>query len=123
MMILSVFCIACLQTNLNRPPVGATYSANINFYFIGEQNINLFIKTDTHAVIQLGGIVKSKDTILYNIDENGLIEFKMNHNLQNMLNKMLISIHDAKYEKDIARISVFVKPIRYRKNVKLKRVR
>lgn len=119
-MISTIIYITCFQA-FQRPPLGATYSANINFYIIGKQNINLHIQTKTQAEITLDGVIKTKDKISYNIDEKGLIHFEFSPNLQNILNKFYVSLKNAKYENDYAQITVLVRPIRFKKKIILYR--
>ena len=115
-LISTIIYITCFQ-GFQRPPLGATYSANINFYVLGRQNLNLHIRTKKQAEITLDGIIKTKDTISYNIDKQGLFSFELPPNLQNILNKFYVSLKDAKYENDYAQITVFVRPIRFRKKI------
>lgn len=116
-MISTIMYMICFQAAFLRPPLGAKYSANIKFYVIGNQNIDLHIVSKKRAEITLDGIIKSKDIIPYNIDNKGLIHFEISPNMQNILNKFYVSLKDAKYEYDHAQITVFVKPIRFKKKI------
>ena len=116
-MLAMILCIA-----LHHPPIRANYYTNLNFFFIGHQSINLFIKSKNRADITLSGIIDSSETIGYEIDSQGSIHFEMSPSLQKLLDSFHVRISDAVYEPDYAKISILVKPIRFKKKVILHRM-
>ena len=107
---------------LNRPPLGSKYEAHVNFILIGQQKIHLHITSMKTADITLSGIINSKSTINYNMNYFGKIDFEMTISLQQILNKYHVRINDILYIPDFAQITVFVKPIHYKKKIILDRI-
>lgn len=114
-----LFCVAI--SFLTRPPIGANYRTNLNFLWIGQQNIELCILSKTEANITLEGIIDCKDTITYGIDSKGSIAFHLTNVLQAKLNKYRVTLSVASYESDVAQIYIVIKPIRFTKRVILHR--
>lgn len=105
----------------HRPPVGAQYSTELSF-LVGRQAVHLHIDTRHEAIIRLQGIITQDARVKYKVAQNGSIDFEMPETMQRMLRKYMVRIQKAHYQPDVARIDIFVKPIRFRKRVHLARV-
>ena len=112
--------LALCMVSHHGPPIGATYHSNVKIMFIGEQSIELDIQSRALARIQLNGIINADDFVQYTVFDEGM-QFQMSTNMQKMLNRYMVRITDAAYQPDYAQITVFVKPIRWKKKVILYR--
>ena len=106
---------------LVRPPVGAIYSNNLNFFVLGHQNIHLHILSLNEAKISLDGIINMNEDLAFDISENGDIHFELSHELNRLLRKFYVKIYNARYDTDFAQIGIFIRPIYYKKKVILER--
>lgn len=106
----------------NRPKIGSEYCGEVRFPFIGIQNINLKILSNIKANIKLEGFVNYDDHINYHIDNKGKFDFILSNDLEKKLNKFYCKITNARYENDIAIVTVKIKPLHFSKDVQLQRI-
>jgi len=108
--------------NIQKPVVGSKYCGKVRFPLLGSQDVTLKILSRMEANINLQGFINYNDNIKYYIDKKGKFEFLLSKELEQKLNKVYCKITNARYDNDVATITIKIKPLQYSKDVKLYRI-
>lgn len=108
--------------SVSGPPVGSKYEGCVKLPMVGTQDICLHILSNEIATIHLKGFVTMEDQIQYSIIDDRF-EFVLGEQLQRKMNRLRSEIRHAHYDKlrDVAAITLHIKPLFYSRKVLLKR--
>lgn len=107
------------------PPTGASYGKLMHVPIVGDQHMTLHIQSKSVASIELKGIVNHAETLAYSVYPDNRVQFVLSNDLIRILNRYRCLIEDPYYNQtdDTACITVNVRLLRLRKQLRLTRVR
>ena len=105
------------------PQTGNIYRKVLTIPLIGEQNIETEFSNNNLIYIRLSGIVVENGTAEYNIVNNN-VNIILSNNLDEIMEKRRSEFKIIGYDEDndILKMFLYVRPIFFKKNIRLERI-
>jgi hypothetical protein len=105
-------------------PIGQSYATRLRLPLLGSQTVRLSVLNETHARVRLSGLLRTEGLVAYSHTPGRGFAFELDDALSAVVSKYGCSLSHADFDfaRDEAHLTLHIRPLFLRKQLRLKRV-